>query len=405
VTIDLFGHLTENAGYYFKKVTSMFSRNLSSAIVIGLFPLAFVACSEKAPIDPRTQTPLVKTVAVQPASDSSRSFTGTVAARVQSDLGFRVAGKVLERYVDSGQLVKRGQPLMRIDPIDLQLTANAQREGVLAAKARADQTAEDEIRHRGLVEEGAISASTYDKIKAAADSANAQLKAAEAQANVAKNASSYAVLLAGADGVVVETLVEPGQVVNAGQTVVRIAHSGKREAIVNLPETFRPVLGSIAQAKLFGKETLPGPAKLRQLSESADRVSRTFEARYVLDEALANAPLGATITLQIKESGHSTQTSLAVPIGAIFDAGKGSGVWVLEGSPTHVTWCPVKVLSISDDAARVEGNLNINDQIIALGAHLLHEGQKVRVATNDNGSSSLNATASGHNDLNHGEAK
>lgn len=392
----------ENAGYYFKKVTSMFSRKLSSAIVISLFPLAFVACSEKAPIDPRTQTPLVKTVAVQLASDSSRSFTGIVAARVQSDLAFRVTGKVLERFVDAGQIVKRGQPLMRIDPIDLQLTANAQREAVLVAKARANQTAEDEIRHRGLVEEGAISASTYDQIKAAADSANAQLKAAEAQADVAKNASSYAFLLAGADGVVIDTLVEPGQVVSAGQTVVRIAHSGKREAIVNLPETLRPALGSIAQAKLYGNDNLAVPAKLRQLSESADGVSRTFEARYVLNEALAKAPLGATITIQIKDNGSSTKSGLEVPIGAIFDAGKGSGVWVLDGNPSHVTWRPVKIMSISDDAARVEGNLKVNDQIIGLGAHLLHEGEKVRVATSNDGSSSLNAAAS---NTNHGEAK
>lgn len=388
----------------------MFSHKLSSAILISLFPLAFVACSEKAPIDPRVQTPLVKTVVVQPAADSARSFTGTVAARVQSDLGFRVAGKVLERYVDAGQLVKRGQPLMRIDPIDLQLAANAQREAVLVAKARADQTADDEIRHRGLVEEGAISASTYDQIKAAADSAHAQLKAAEAQANVAKNASSYAVLVAGADGVVVDTLVEPGQVVNAGQTVVRIAHSGKREAIVNLPETLRPALGSIAQARLYGKDNLTVSAKLRQLSESADGLSRTFEARYVLDEALANAPLGATITLQIKESGASTKPGLAVPIGAIFDAGKGSGVWVLEGSPSHVTWRPVKILSIGDDTARIEGNLNVNDQIIGLGAHLLHEGEKVRVATNDAGNSDLNSSVSNARDLkpadlNRGETK
>ncbi|MDP3745313.1 MAG: efflux RND transporter periplasmic adaptor subunit [Methylotenera sp.] len=368
----------------------MLRRKLTSAIVIGLFPLALIACSEKTPTDPRTQIPLVKTGSVQAASDNSRSFTGTVAARVQSDLGFRVSGKVLERLVDTGQIVKRGQPLMRIDPIDLQLTAHGQHEAVMAAKARADQTAEDEIRHRGLVEAGAISASTYDQIKAAADSAKAQLKAAEAQANVAKNASSYAVLLADADGVVVDTLAEPGQVVSSGQTVMRIAHSGKREAIVHLPETLRPTLGSTAQAKLYGKDNLTVPAKLRQLSESADGVSRTFEARYVLGEALANAPLGATVTIQIKESGSSTKTSLEVPIGAIFDSGKGSGVWVLEGNPIQVTWRPVKILSLSDDTARLEGNLKVDDQIITLGAHLLHEGEKVRVAANDSRISALN---------------
>lgn len=368
----------------------MLYRKLASATVIGLLPLILIACSDKTTADPRTQTPLVKTGSVLTPSDASRSFTGTVAARVQSDLGFRVPGKVLERLVDVGQTVKRGQPLMRIDPIDLQLTAHGQHEAVMAAKARADQTAEDEIRHRGLVEAGAISASTYDQIKAAADSANAQFKAAEAQADLAKNASSYAVLLADADGVVVDTQAEPGQVVNAGQTVVRVAHSGNREAIVHLPETLRPSLGSIAQAKLYGKDNLAVTAKLRQLSGSADGASRTFEARYVLDGALASAPLGATITIEIKESGSSTKTDLEVPIGAIFDSGKGSGVWVLEGRPIQVTWRPVKILSLSDDAARVEGNLKINDQIITLGAHLLHEGEKVRVAASDAGISDLN---------------
>lgn len=368
----------------------MLRRQLASATVIGLFPLALIACSEKAPTDPRTQTPLVKTGSVQTASNAARSFTGTVAARVQSDLGFRVPGKVLERLVDAGQIVKRGQPLMRIDPIDLQLAAHAQQEAVVAAKVRANQTAEDEIRYRDVVAAGAVSASTYDQIKAAADTAYAQLKAAEAQADVAKNASSYAVLLADADGIVVETLAEPGQVVNAGQPVVRVAHSGKREAVVHLPETLRPSLGSIAQAKLYGNGTLAVPAKLRQLSGAADGVSRTFEARYVLDGALANAPLGATVTIQIKESGASTSTGLEVPIGAIFDSGQGAGIWVLEGRPTHVTWRPVKILSISEDIARVEGNIKINDRIVALGAHLLQEGREVRVATSDAGMSGVN---------------
>jgi RND family efflux transporter MFP subunit len=368
----------------------MLRRTIASATLVGLLPLVLVACSEKTPPDPRTLTPLVRAGSVQTASESSRSFTGTVAARVQSDLGFRVPGKVLERLVDAGQTVKRGQPLMRIDPIDLQLSARAQHESVLAAKARADQATEDEIRHRDLVAAGAVSASTYDQIKAAADAAQAQLKAAEAQADVAKNASSYAVLLANADGVVVETLAEPGQVVSAGQPVVRVAHSGKREAVVHLPETLRPPLGSVALAKLYGKENLAVPAKLRQLSESADGLARTFEARYVLDGALANAPLGATVTLEIQENRRGSEPGLEVPIGAIFDSGNGSGVWVLEGQPVHVSWRPVKILSLSDDTARVEGNLKVNEQIVTLGAHLLQEGRQVRVAMSGSGTSGSN---------------
>src|SRR5437868_12010968 len=243
----------------------MLWRRIVTSTVICAFPLVLSACGEKAPADPRTEAPLVRAAFVQAVSPSSRTFTGTVAGRVQSDLGFRVPGKVLERLVDAGQTVKRGQPLMRVDPVDLKLAAHAQQEVVAAARARAQQTAEDEARYRDLRGTGAISASAYDQVKAAADAAKAQLSAAAAQADVARNASRYAELVADGDGVVMETLVEPGQVVNAGQAVVRLAHAGRREAVVQLPETLRPAIGSVAMAMLFGGENTAVPAKLRQL--------------------------------------------------------------------------------------------------------------------------------------------
>lgn len=196
----------------------------------------------------------------------------------------------------------RGQPLLRIDPVDLKLAAQAQQEAVTAARARAQQAGEDEARYRDLRGTGAISASAYDQIKAAADAAKAQLSAAQAQADVARNANRYTDLLADADGVVMETLVEPGQVVAAGQPVVRLAHAGRREAIIQLPETLQPVVGSTAQATLFGNAGVTEPATLRQLSDSADRLTRTFEARYVLGGALADAPLGTTVSIRIPEA-------------------------------------------------------------------------------------------------------
>ena len=201
-------------------------RDVPFVTVVGLLPFVLGACNDAtSSTDPRTQPPLVQIETVETAVQSERSFTGIVAARVQSDLGFRVPGKVLERLVDTGQSVKRGQALMRIDPTDLRLAVRAHQEAVAAAKARARQTAEDEARYRDLVAAGAVSASAYDKVKAAAESASAELNAAEAQADVARNETSYAVLFADADGVVVETLAEPGQVVDAGQVVVRVAVS------------------------------------------------------------------------------------------------------------------------------------------------------------------------------------
>src|SRR5688572_3413689 len=141
----------------------MIQRPHLSFIFIGLLLFALAACNEATPADPRLQVPLVRIGVVQPSAPAARVFTGIVAARVQSDLGFRVPGKVLGRLVDAGQTVKRGQELMRIDPTDLRLAMRAHQEAVAAAKARARQTADDEARQRGLVAAGAVSAAAYDK--------------------------------------------------------------------------------------------------------------------------------------------------------------------------------------------------------------------------------------------------
>jgi len=358
------------------------------ARALCLLPIVLAACGDKPAADARTAAPLVETILVQGAPATARSFTGVVGARVQSDLGFRVPGKVVQRLVDVGQAVRRGQPLMRIDPVDLGLQARAQAEAVTAARARARQAADDEARYRDLVAAGAVSASAYEQLKAAADAATAQLSAAEAQYDVARNAAGYALLVADADGVVVDTLAEPGQVVGAGQPVVRIAHAGPREAVVQLPETMRPRLGSQAQATLYGGQAA-GVARLRQLADAADRLTRTYEAKYVLDGPLADAPLGATVTLRLdgerggdsdgNSDGNSKAGTLQVPAAAVLDTGKGSGVWTVAGEPARVTWRRIDVLAIGDDTARVTGQLKAGERVVALGAHLLHEGDTVRV--------------------------
>ena len=184
---------------------------------------------------------------------------------------------------------------------------------------------------------------------------------------------------------VIETLAEPGQVVNAGQVVVRVAHAGRREAVIELPETLRPAIGSTGRATLYGSG-LTGPAKLRQLSDAANRQTRTFEARYVLEDRLAVAPLGSTISMQISD-GRSAP-ALQVPIGAIFDPGEGPGVWLVEGDTPRVTRRAVQIASLSGEAASVIGDLKAGDRVVALGAHLLHEGERVRLTQ----SAVINAT-------------
>lgn len=371
-----FAHASSKNSFIFTRRKSLFM----TMIPVVVSSVLLTGCSEKTQdTDARTASPLVRIAEVKNALEQTRSFTGTVAARVQSDLGFRVSGKVLERLVDQGQAVKRGQALMRIDPIDLKLSAKAREEDVSAAQARAVQAIEDEKRYRNLLGTGAISSSTYAQFKAAADSAQAELSAAKAQAEVALNATQYTDLFADADGIVVETFAEPGQVVNAGQMVIRLAHNGQREAVIHLPETLRPKLGSTAMASVYGQDVKAG-SSLRQLSDAADPITRTFEARYVLTGDLSKSPLGSTVTIDIPRQITPAAQLYQVPIGALIDAGNGPGVWIVEDNPTHVTWRAVSVDGLSDDVANISGPIDSKKRVIAIGAHLLHEGQEVRLA-------------------------
>src|SRR5438309_5456156 len=346
-------------------------------VIVG-FAVSLTGCGQKQELDPRTQPELVRIVEIGSSSGADPAFTGVVSARVQSNLGFRVPGKITSRLVDTGQFVRAGQPLITIDPTHYQHAITTRQETVTAAEAKAVQAAADEARYRPLVKSGAVSASIYDQIKAASDAAQAEFAAATAQEQVARDEGGYSQLVADADGIVIETLAEPGQVVTAGQTVVKLAHSGAREAAVNLPETLRPALGSTAYAMLYGS-TMRVPVRLRQLSGAADAQTRTFEARYVLEGAAANAPLGATVTVHL--SGDLGADTLQVPIASVLDQGKGSGIWLLNPSTSTVSFQPVQVRRLGAELATISGIVHPGQQVVAVGVHLLRDGERVHVET------------------------
>jgi multidrug efflux pump subunit AcrA (membrane-fusion protein) len=227
---------------------------------------------------------------------------------------------------------------MQIDVTDYAHAIATQTENVAALRAKAKQAAADEARYRGLVSTGAIAASVYDQVKATADAAQAQLASAEAQEKVARDQGDYSLLLADSDRTVVQTLAEPGQVVAAGQTVVKLAHAGPREAAVYLPETLRPALGSEAHAVLYG----------------------------------------ATVTVQVPKKDSSDPEE--VPIAAITDRGNGPGVWVLNQKTVTVSFHRVTVLRLSEEEAILLDGVQPGEQIVALGEHLLSDGQHVRVS-------------------------
>src|SRR5437870_8787437 len=169
---------------------------LGGVLLTALGAAAFVTLSLRtreasAVSDPRQEAPIVRLITAARVTGSERGFTGIIGARVQSNLGFRVAGKIVERLVNVGQQVKAGQPLMRIDETDLRLALTAKRNAVAAARASAVQTEADERRYASLLNKGWVSRQRYDQAKAASDTAEAQLAAAKAEASVAENEATY----------------------------------------------------------------------------------------------------------------------------------------------------------------------------------------------------------------------
>ncbi|CAN7162537.1 efflux RND transporter periplasmic adaptor subunit [Bosea sp. LjRoot90] len=357
---------------------------VAASAVAGFVVLSAGPRTASAVSDPRQNAPIVRLATAMPVADAERRFTGVIAARVQSNLGFRVAGKIVERLVNVGQLVTAGQALMRIDETDLRLALTAKRNATAAARAVLVQAKADEKRYAVLVKDGfAASPQRYEQAKAALDTATAQLAAAEADEKVAENGSGYSLLVADADGIVVETLGEPGQVVTAGQTVIRLAQAGPREAVVALPETIRPAIGSAAEASLYGSDARRYGATLRQLSDSADLQTRTYEARYVLVGEAAAAPLGATVTIRL--ANQESQPEMEVPLGAVLDDGQKTGVWLLDETTSTVRFHPVRLVRVTNETAVISG-LSAGQPVVSIGAHLLQEGARVRTASQNRGS-------------------
>ncbi|CRN00670.1 Multidrug transporter MdtA [Pseudomonas sp. 34 E 7] len=318
----------------------------------------------------------VLAVKVDAGGTQQSAYTGVVAARTESNLGFRVSGKVIERKVDPGQHVSRGDTLLVLDIGDFELALRSAKNRVNAAQAQLRQRRDDENRYQRLASTGAVSRQIFDQSATNLRVAEAELAAAQSDASQIENRRTYSVLKADGDGIITDVLADRGQVVAEGQIVARLAHDGAREAIVNLPEQQRARAAQNALASPFGAPDQAVTATLRELSASADPTTRTYRARYVLHGPVERFALGSTITVRLQGDGQAQQTR--VPIGALQDAGQGTGVWLIADDNT-LSFAPVKVASLGQEEALLDSGVTPGQTIVALGAHLLHSGDRVRL--------------------------
>jgi RND family efflux transporter MFP subunit len=352
-------------------------------VVLTASVLVLAGCTSGHASDRADEGPLVRTVvAGAPDQTGSRTFTGSIRARHESDLGFRVGGQITARLVNDGEHVRRGQPLYRLDATDYELGARAAAADVAAAEARHRFAAAERDRLLALAERGAVSRSDAERVSAEADAAAEALRAARAASQTASNQNRYTTLVADADGVVTFLRADVGQVVAAGQPIVRLARNGPREIEVALPESLGGLeVGAAAQVRFLADGATTAPARLRELSGAADPMTRTFMARFALEQGTA-PPLGSTASVLIPAANAHGASAISVPLSALHDAGQGPGVWVVNPESKHVAWRAVRVTAFGDDVVRIAEGLAPGDTVVALGAHLLTEGQAVRLEQN-----------------------
>ncbi len=320
----------------------------------------------------------VRVLAVSPAPASlAKSFTGTVAARYETAIGFRVGGKILKREVDVGQAVHAGDVLFALDPADYRAAVSAADAALLAAQAQATQAAADDRRQSQLLAQGWTTQAAYDRFKAAAQTAQNQARAAADRLELARNDLSYAELRAPHDGIVTAIRAEAGQVMPVGQPVLTLIRPGDREALVMVPEGQVADLREwAATASFWGRASGEEPAVLREIAPQADPASRTYAVRFSLPGSADTAELGSTVTVQLRRNAVSVASTL--PSSAILFRDGKPVVWRLAPSADRVEAVPVTVERLGGETADVTG-LQAGELIVTLGVHRLDEGIRVRV--------------------------
>jgi len=347
---------------------------------IAAASLLLTACSEP-PAPAAVVKPVFVTTVTPANSAQTRSFTSVVRARVETELGFRTGGKVVERLVEVGDSVKAGQVLARLDPADYQLAVKAAADQMQAASVDAQQAASDEARFRRLLADGSVGAADHERQKARADAAAARLDQAKRQLELARNREAYATLVAPYPGVVTTLRFERGQVVAEGQPVLSLARDGEREIVAELPEDWVGRARSlVATATPWNDPKSQVRLVLRELSPQASVQGRTYRARYSAapdSRASMDAlPLGSTMQLTLS-GPQAGPAATVLPVSALVKGSGPAGVWTVNARGSGLVFTPVQVVSNDDATVQVTG-LTTGSKVVSVGAQKLDAGTAVR---------------------------
>nr|MBA3625272.1 efflux RND transporter periplasmic adaptor subunit [Methylibium sp.] len=302
-----------------------------------------------------------------------------VRARVESQLGFRVGGKIVKRSAELGDSVKAGEVLAQLDPQDLRLSRDSARAALLSAQSSYELSAADHKRYQELLAQGFISAAELERRSTELQAAKSTLAQARAEAAMQGNQARYATLVADASGVVTGIEAEPGQVVAAGTPVLRLAHDGARDVVFSVPEDRLALVRDLAgqkaalQVRLWGaNRTLP--ATVREVAAATDPVTRTVLVKAGIGDASVTLGQTATVLIDTLQQGGA----IKLPLSALLEAEGKTSVWLLDAQTMTVQPQPVQVQSADGNSVVIASGLVPGQEVVTAGVHVLAPGQKVK---------------------------
>jgi len=343
------------------------------------------ACTEKPASEPSDVRPVRSVVVGRSNGTIGANYSGEIRARYESQLGFRTAGKIVARMVEVGSHVKRGQPLLQLDPTQEALQVAAAGADADAARSRVAQARVDVKRTEQLLAQNFASQAELDQQRLVLSQAEAQLRSAQARQQLNANMRGFTTLVADRDGVVSAINAEAGQVVAAGQSIVTVAADGEREVSISVPESRVDELRKAQRLTItvWAHPEKSWNGKLRELAPDADSVTRTYSARISILDADADADpsllrLGMTASVMVPDADGSA--ALRVPLTAVVDHERSRQVWVVDPKTSRVSAREVKLGAAQNDSVMVVSGLTAGETVVSAGVHMLQPGQQVKVA-------------------------
>lgn len=328
---------------------------------------------------PKAEVRPVRTVVAQSEMwNAFPSQVGEIRPHVESDLGFKIAGKMVERKVDLGAVVHKGDVLATLDEQDERNQLNAAQANLASAQATLIQTEAEERRQAKLLEQGWTTRSRYDSALQARDAARAAIRAAEAKRRLAEDQLGYAVLRAPEDGVISAIGAEPGQVVAAGKMVVRLANLDRKDAVFTLAESSvsRLPRDIDVEVSLLDAPKVTAHGKIEEIAPNADPVTRTYTIKVGLSDPPEAMRLGMSVVGRVRLPGEKV---IALPASALFEKDSQPAVWVVDPKTGKVDLVNVTLTRNDPDQVLVGGGLAEGAVVVTAGVQRLWPGLQVRL--------------------------